>query len=172
MAEGLRPIETCPNGHRYNTWKYGDTCKVCGAKLAEKDKTVEEWQKLLQLAPSQWACGVLLCIKGLNKGRMYAIRPGKNFIGSDPNMDIPINGDTQMAKKNHAVIMYDEKARKTKILGGDSKGMIYMDEAAVYKPKDLENLDRIEMGGSEFMFIEFCNKDFGWDDFEMLEMGV
>ena len=41
----LKPIETCPKGHRYNTIKYGDTCPVCGSKIANAPKTEDEWNK-------------------------------------------------------------------------------------------------------------------------------
>ena len=29
----LKPIEVCPNGHRYNSNKYGEICPECGASL-------------------------------------------------------------------------------------------------------------------------------------------
>lgn len=164
MAEGLRPIETCPNGHRYNTWKYGDTCKVCGAKLADKEKTEEEWKEELELDSSEWACGVILCIEGVNKGRIYPVKKGKNFIGSDPNMDICVRGDKKMMKKNHAVIMYDDKTKTTLLLPGESRGMVYHKNKAVYTHVVLAELDKIEIGISSFCYKVICGEQFNWND--------
>jgi len=163
MAE-LKPIETCPNGHRYNAWKYGDTCKVCGAKLADKEKTEEEWKEELEMDPYEWACGALLCIKGFNKGRIYIIKRDKNFLGSDPNMDICIRGDKEIVKKNHAVILYDDKTKTTMLLPGESKGMVYHKNKAVYAPIELAEMDKIEIGLSSFYFKEICGSQFNWND--------
>ena len=78
----LKPIETCPKGHRYNTIKYGDTCPVCGSKIANAPKTEDEWKKEIELPPEQWACGMLVCIKGLNKGRGYLIHEAKIILAA------------------------------------------------------------------------------------------
>lgn len=168
MAEGLRPIETCPNGHRYNTWKYSDTCKVCGAKieLPEPEKTPEEIETEKEQRVQSRVCGWLVCVKGPNEGVDYRLKAGKNFIGSDPNMDVYVKGDHRIDRKNHAVVMYDEKTRKTLLLPGESKGMVYYDNEAVYAPIEIAPLKEIEVGESVFYFTPFCGGQLDWMDID------
>jgi len=167
MAEGLRPIETCPNGHRYNTWKYGDTCKVCGAKikLPETKKTPEEEKQAKEAQIQNRVVGWLVCMKGSNEGMDYRLKAGKNFIGSDPNMDVYIRGDRKVDRKKHAVVMYDDMTRKAMLLPGESQGMVYHRNEAVYAPVELKAMDEIEIGKSLFFFIPFCSTKFTWEDF-------
>lgn len=159
-------LYTCPNNHLYNANKYGDTCPNCGAKQQDKKKNQDEYEKELKLEPDAWACGFLVCIEGINKGRVYVIKDGKNFVGSDPNMDIWIQGDLAVEPQNHAVIMYDSKGRTTNLLAGSSKGMVYIADKAIYEPTELGNYTVLEIGKSQFIFIEFCSTNFDWDDME------
>lgn len=162
----LKPIETCPKGHRYNTIKYGDTCPVCGSKIANAPKTEDEWKKEIELPPEQWACGILVCIRGLNKGRGYLIHEGKNYIGSDPNSDICIRGDDKIQPRRHLVILYEPRSRKTMLLPAESRGMIYMERQAVYERRDLQHQDQFVIGTSTLLFLEICSENFGWDDLQ------
>lgn len=169
MAEArkLREIETCPNGHRYNATKYGDICAVCKAKLnppAPEELTEAEIEEQTYVKEKDRVCGWLVCILGENQGRDYKIRDGKNFIGSDSDMDIQIIGDRRIEKRNHAVIMYDAKSRASLLLPGDSHGMVYWEDTAIFEPKPLEPFNRIELGESVFLFIALCGGDFDWDD--------
>ena len=116
------------------------------------------------LEEKDYACGWLVCIKGTNKGRAYTIKDGKNFIGSSTAMDIQIIGDGKIEKKNHAVIMYDSRQKKTMLLPADSRGMVYWQGQAIFEPKTLEPFDSIEFGESAFKYAPFCNEDFSWED--------
>ena len=89
---------------------------------------------------------------------------GKNFVGRADDMDIQILGDNKISRRNHCVIVYDEKQGKTVILPGDSNGIVYLNEEAVYVPTPLGEYDVIEMGDSAFLFIEFCGEHFMWED--------
>ena len=164
----LKPIETCPDGHKYNSNKYGDTCPICGKKLdpPEEDLTPEEIEELAYQDKLEWACGWLVCVKGPNKGRDYKIKDGKNFIGSSSVMDIQIIGDRRIEKRNHAVILYDAKDKKTMLLPGESRGMVYLQEKAVFKPTDVEKFNKIELGESIFVYAPLCGDDFNWSDYE------
>ena len=161
----LKPIEQCPDGHYYNTMRTGDICAVCGKKLdpppADESETEKEQDLLEEKA---WVCGWLVCIKGINKGRAYIIKDGKNFIGSTSDMDIQIIGDKKIEKKNHAVIMYDSRQKKTILLPSDSRGMIYWQSQAIFEPKALEPFDSIELGESVFKYVPFCGDVFDWTD--------
>ena len=49
------------------------------------------------------------------------------------------------------------------ILPGDSNGIVYLNDEAVYVPTQLSQYDVIEMGESKFLFIPFCGEHFKWE---------
>jgi len=165
QKKSLKPIEQCPDGHYYNTSRTGDVCAVCGKKLdPPAPEESEDADELIRLDENVWVCGWLVCIKGINKGRAYIIKDGKNFIGSTSDMDIQIIGDAKIEKKNHAVLMYDSRQKQTMLLPTDSHGMVYWQEQAIFDPKILAPFDNIELGDSIFKYAPFCSADFDWAD--------
>jgi len=158
----LKPIEICPNGHKYNTGKYGYTCH-CGAKLdPPEDMTEEERKELTHVEEKEWFRGSLVCIWGPNKGREYRIHEGKNYIGRASSMDIRIDGDRKIEKHNHAVIVYDQKNKKAMLLPGESRGMIYWQGNAIFEPQELKNEQKIELGESAFSFLQYNDENYEW----------
>lgn len=81
-------------------------------------------------------------------------------------MDIQILGDNKIAKRNHAILVYDPKKRKTLILPGDSQGLVYVNDEAVYSPVELAPYDSIELGKSKFLFIPLCGDNFEWAELD------
>ena len=165
------PLLECDNGHLFNGDKYGDTCPNCGLKVSEKkeqerEKTPEELAEELYVSEQSYVCGWLVCIHGANKGRAYEIHPGKNFIGSSDKMDIRVLGDQRIEKVNHASISYDAKDRSTMLMPGDSSGMVYCQEQAVYLPTLLEPFHIIELGQSRFIYAPLCGSGFSWEDYK------
>ena len=80
------------------------------------------------------------------------------------DMDIQILGDNKIARRNHAVIVFDAKKRENMILPGDSNGLVYLNGEAVYLPQPLSAYDVIEMGESTFLFVPFCGEHYMWED--------
>ena len=111
-------------------------------------------------------CGWLVCIQGARVGKDSRIHNGKNFVGRGDDMDIQILGDNEINRRNHAVIVYDQKKRNTVILPGDSAGLAYLRGEAVYVPAQLNPYDTIEMGKSRFIFVPLCGQNFEWNDTE------
>ena len=60
-------------------------------------------------------------------------------------------------------IVYDAKQGQTVLLPGDSNGIVYMNDEAVYVPTQLNLYDVIEMSESKFLFILFCGEHFKWE---------
>jgi len=159
----LKPIELCPNGHYYDTSATGEICDMCGAKLdPPEDMSDEDIKEFTHVEERDRVCGWLVCIEGPNVGRGYEIRDGKNFVGRASSMHIQILGDKKIEKKNHMVIAYDSKDKKTTILPGESQGMVYWQGKAIFAAQDLAAKNKIEIGDSVFKFIPFCDKDFDW----------
>ena len=160
------PLGECANRHKYNKDKYGDTCPICGLvanKAKEEDKTPEEIAEMLKLPRERYACALLVCIEGINKGRIYPIHSGKTFIGSGDDMDIQILGDDKVDRYRHAAIAYDEDINAATMLPGESSGLAYLDGSAVYLPKKLSQKAKIEVGDSKFIFLKICDDQFAWD---------
>lgn len=157
----------CPNGHVYNGRRYGATCPYCKMKLEEEG----ERKKPIDFEPPidvlqeevQPVCGWLVCIEGARVGMDYKIHNGKNFVGRGDDMDIQILGDNAINRKNHTIIVYDQKKRNTVILPGDSAGLAYLNDEAIYVPTELKPYDVIELGKSRFLFVPLCGENFEWN---------
>ena len=163
-------LERCPNGHVYNARRYGKICPYCNMKLAGEDEEkkpvgFEPPVELLE-EEEEPVCGWLVCIQGARVGKDDRIHNGKNFVGRGDDMDIQILGDNEINRRNHAVIVYDQKKRNTVILPGDSAGLAYLRGEAVYVPAQLNPYDTIEMGKSRFIFVPLCGQNFEWNDTE------
>ena len=81
-------------------------------------------------------------------------------------MDIRVLGDQRIEKFNHASISYDAKDRSTMLMPGDSSGMVYCQEQAVYLPTLLEPFHIIELGQSRFIYAPLCGSGFSWEDYK------
>lgn len=164
----------CSEGHLFSPRRYGNICPYCNKtvaiakekSIAEEEQTSEGMPYLGDLEVMVPVTGWLVCIEGPSKGRDYRILTGKNFLGRGENMDIRILGDNHIAKKNHAIFVYDPKKRKTMILPGDSQGLVYVNDEAVYTPLELCPYDIVEMGKSKFLFIPLCGENFEWEEDE------
>lgn len=158
----------CPSGHVYNPIRYGKICPYCKKKLEEAEgiKKPDGFEPPVELLEEEIrpVCGWLVCIAGARVGMDYKIHSGKNFIGRGDDMDIQILGDNEINRKNHAVIVYDPKNRKTMLLPGDSEGLVYLGEEAVYVPTEVKSHNAIELGKSRFLFIGLCGDNFEWND--------
>ncbi|MBD5547645.1 MAG: FHA domain-containing protein [Lachnospiraceae bacterium] len=157
----------CQNGHMFSSRRYGTICPYCNIETATREKketgqTEIMVEESLFLEEEHPVCGWIVCIAGPRRGKDYKIMAGKNFVGRADDMDIQILGDNKISRRNHCVIVYDEKQGKTVILPGDSNGIVYLNEEAVYVPTPLGEYDVIEMGESRFLFIPFCGEHFMW----------
>jgi len=165
----------CPEGHLFSSRRYGSICPYChkAVRLANDD-ALDDAEGIYNdttpyigdLEVMDPVTGWLVCIDGPSKGRDYKIFTAKNFVGRADGMDIQILGDNSIAKKNHAILVYDPKIRKTLILPGDSKGLVYVNEEGIYAPQMLDDHDVIELGKSRFLFISLCGERFEWEDLD------
>lgn len=164
----------CQNGHMFSSRRYGTVCPYCNVETAVKEKQAakpaeEMIEEALFLEEETLVCGWLVCVAGVRKGKDYKVTAGKNFIGRADDMDIQILGDNKISRRNHSVIVYDEKNGETKLLPGDSNGIVYLNGDGVYTPQDLNSYDVIEMGESQFVYVPFCGENFTWKDGEVVK---
>jgi hypothetical protein len=163
----------CVNGHLFNERRYGKECPLChvivkdeNGKLSGDARTVAEIEEELLFSREEPVVGWLVCIFGARQGKDYRLHEGKNFIGRADDMDIQILGDDGIARRNHAVLVYDPKKRNTTLLPGESQGIVYLNGEAIYVPTIIEQYAQIEMGRSKFVFMPFCGEHFVWGDEE------
>lgn len=167
-------LERCKNGHMYDVDNYAD-CPYCRAENfdfeikeekidlnneADEDRTTAYWSKDVQIEP---VVGWIACISGPEKGKDYRIVSERNFIGRGEEMDIQIQGDSSISRKNHCSISYNPKQRVFILSPGDSNGLVYVNNEALYTTKQLESYDMLEIGVSKFVFVNLCGKNFDWN---------
>ncbi|WP_088825465.1 FHA domain-containing protein [Listeria goaensis] len=163
----------CPNGHIFSSRRYGNVCPYCNITMKEQaniqnaaasDGTFDEDMEYMgDLEVIDPVTGWLICIEGPQLGRDYRIMAEKNFIGRADDMHIQILGDNRIARRNHAIIAYDPLKRNTLILPGESSGLAYHNNEAVYTPTELKAYDVIQLGESKFLFIPLCGEHFEWE---------
>ena len=135
------------------------------AILRQPRKKKSQWKnRRKKLRTFFFWSGWIVCVKGPRRGKDYRVMDGKNFVGRADDMDIQILGDNKIARRNHAVIVFDAKKRENMILPGDSNGLVYLNGEAVYLPQPLSAYDVIEMGESTFLFVPFCGEHYMWED--------
>ncbi len=160
----------CQNGHLFSSRRYGTICPYCNVETAtqEKKETLQQTEvdvdEMLFMNKIQPVCGWIVCIEGPRQGKDYKIHEGKNFVGRADDMDIQVLGDNKINRRNHAIFVYDPKKHETVLLPGDSNGLVYHNDNAVYVPVVLSVYDVIEIGASKFLFIPFCGDHFRWED--------
>lgn len=167
MGETVSNLIRCQNGHMFSRKRYGTVCPYCNLETAtpekkEVQKSEVDVEEALFREDIKPVCGWIVCISGPRQGKDYKIVSGKNFVGRADDMDIQILGDNEISRRNHAVIVFDPKKKETVLLPGDSNGLVYLNENAVYVPTSLNPYDKIELGRSVFVFIPFCGNNFMW----------
>ena len=152
------PLGKCANNHTYNMDKHGKICPICilNEQVSNETKTAPK------VPEGKYVCAWLVCVAGINKGRSYVIHSGKNFIGGGDDMDIQILGDNIIELYRHAIIAYDTTQNTATLLPGESRGIVYVNRAAVYDPTEIEDFAVIEVGGSSFAYVPFCSSEFAW----------
>lgn len=87
----------------------------------------------------------------------------RNFIGRNEEMDIRVEGDMTISRKNHCSISYNPKQRIFIITPGEGNGLVYINNEALYTSRQLESYDMIEIGESKFIFVNLCGQNFDWE---------
>lgn len=106
--------------------------------------------------------GWLVCTKGPDRGQDYRVRAEKNFIGRSPQMDIAITGDATISRENHISISFNPKKNSFKLIPGETRGLVYLNEEELVGPTDLKKGDKIGLGESELVFVPFAGEYFEW----------
>jgi hypothetical protein len=177
-------MKRCDEGHFYDPERY-TFCPHCGvAELSgnvsntpmEAGKT-QSWPppKDDELDPMQTiyvqeganegtnsVVGWLVCIEGVDKGKDYRLKNGKNFLGRSPTMDIHIAGDLSLSRERATSITYDSKKCEFWVGPGEAKVNVYLNDDLVKAAEKLNPYSVIEIGKTKLMFVPFCGEKFKW----------
>lgn len=128
------------------------------AGLIEDSKTVGFYQKKIGIDP---VVGWLVCLQGPERGRDYRIHAGQNFIGRSYEMDIIVSDDEQVSRERHCAIIFDPSGNEFYLVPGQGtqttlNNNLLIDSAA------LKEGDRIQAGGSTFVFVPFSQEGHTW----------
>ena len=164
-------LSRCQEGHMFSSERYGDICPYCNNSTSIVSNGADDSRGKINSSPHPGeptlvspVIGWIVCIEGPSKGRDYRIMAKKNYLGSAEGMDIQISGDQDIAKRNHAIFVYDASNRSTLLLQGDSRGLVYLNDEVVYRPIVLSSFDNIGIGKSKFLFVPLCGENFEWSE--------
>ena len=107
--------------------------------------------------------GWLVCVRGRQRGRDYRIFHGWNRIGRDHSMDICLAEDEKISSKNHAAIVFDDRSSGFYAVNEEGS-LTYINGEQLLESREIKTGDRLEMGGSEFIFIAFCTEERKWEE--------
>jgi len=104
--------------------------------------------------------GWLVCVSGPERGRDYRLHTGRNFLGRAPQMDISVADDMEISRLNHCSVVYEPRKREYLLVPGSVN--IYLNGQSLNKVTALTTGDTVGVGGSEFVFIPFCEEGREW----------
>lgn len=108
--------------------------------------------------------GWLICVKGPNRGKDYRLHSGRNFIGRSREMDVYIEHDQTISRRNAASITYEDRSKTFFIANGEVRNIIYLNGKPVRSDADIVAYDRLEIGATELVFLPLCGDAFTWQD--------
>lgn len=127
----------------------------------EDDKTVSYYGGSMQTEP---VVGWLVCVAGECLGKAFELKNGKNFVGRASNMDIILEGDSNVSRERHAIVTYEPTGRLFVAQPGESRELFYVNDQVVLMNKELKDRDILLIGKTKLMFIPLCGPDFAWED--------
>jgi len=134
---------------------------ACRNRAEEANKTVGWFKKEHEYEP---VVGWLVCIEGPEKGKDYHLLARINTIGRDDENDVCIRKDNTISRKRHASLAYDPRHNSFRLIPGDSRDNIYLNDDPVDGSVKLSPYDLIEFGDSKMVFIPLCSDRFNWTE--------
>lgn len=135
----------------------GSLTEFYGENVGEEEKTISIFSlRENNLLTAGW----LVCVEGPEKGKSYAIFPGRNFAGRSDYMDIVFYDDREISRDRHFSVVYDPKSGKFFAVEGG--GMTYINGELICGQREIFENDMLEAGKSSFCFVPFCKGDRIW----------
>lgn len=143
-------------------WNHKKNADVTAEMTSEENPDDVKTMSGVGLSNNDYVAGWLVCTKGEDKGRDYRIYKGNNFLGRDYGMDIRIENDSSISRKNHCSIIYEPMQSKFYIK--PMENIIYVNGEMLDGSMELKSGQKLEIGNSEFVFIAFCGEERKWEE--------
>lgn len=178
-------VVICSNGHIFDR-DISSVCPQCGVKskvfssalnkpdvrqivINEKNavpdlqesRTVSYYSSSGQ--QNDFVTGWLVTLNGTQAGRDHRLHHGFNRIGRDIDMDISVDDDMTISRKNHCSIAYDDKSIKFYLCPGMGT-TTYINQKLLEDCIVLNEHDIIKIGNTLFEFIPFCREGRVWEN--------
>lgn len=109
--------------------------------------------------------GWIVAIKGPHFGEALSVYAGRNDVGRNADSKVPVTKDMKVSREKHGWIIYEPKGRKFFVAPGDSSGIAYLNDEAIFDTRELNAYDMLEFGDSRFVFVPLCGERFSWEDY-------
>lgn len=109
--------------------------------------------------------GWLVCVNGINKGKSYELKSGKNFIGRARDMDVVLSGDESISRNRHAIVIFEPKAGIFIAQPGESRELFYLNDKVVLNNEQMKKNDSLLIGNTRLILIPCCDEAFRWEDY-------
>lgn len=110
--------------------------------------------------PVGWIVG----LNGINRGKVFFCKAGRNHVGNRENMDIRLKDERSVNQDIHAIIIYEPKNRQFFVQVGIGDELPYLNGERVFTHEELHAYDRITLGEAEFLFLPLCGESFDWNE--------
>lgn len=110
--------------------------------------------------------GWLVCVEGVDIGKSYNLKAGRNFIGRSSTNDVVLSDDNSVSREKHAIVIYDPKSRNFMVQPGMSSELFYVNDEVILQAVPINDRDFISVGKTKLMFVPCCGPDFTWDDYK------
>lgn len=176
-------LSECENGHIYDKDQY-TSCPYCKNKevrieFGTSEKTIGKTvpvsmgSNIGKTVPvsdnnginksSSKVYGWLVSIDGKDCGEDYKITSINCLIGTGPEADIVLSVSSSDYSGNIFRICFDKRGGQFYIVPDQGYTDIYVDDEPVFTQRPIPTRTCIEVGGSKYIFIAFCNDSFNWN---------
>ena len=136
-----------------------DETIVVSTQHIEQGATGGEQVEQRENVPAAWLC----VVSDHQFGRSFTVLLGRNRIGRGDGNHIRMDiGDSMISKRDHASIVADPKTRTFHIVPGESANLAYLNEQPVLQPEQLSDRDKIQIGMTEFIFVQYFGNYVDW----------
>lgn len=109
--------------------------------------------------------GWLICIQGESQGKSFELHDGKNSIGRMRTNKVCLVDENSVSREEHAFVMFDARNTVFYIMQGNSDKITYLNNSPVFTAQPLQELDKIQLGECELLFVPLCSERFKWEDY-------
>lgn len=109
--------------------------------------------------------GWIVVVDGPGTGHAFALRPGVSQLGRGEDQAVRLDfGDLAISRSGHALVAYDEEARKFFLSFGGKTNLVRLNGKPVLGTEELRHGDVFRIGETSLMLSALCGADFSWEE--------